>query len=71
MSTAYVVDWGRMKRLSVPEQPGLSWASKACLVVLALCIICLVKKYRDRRAASKPESLSELAWESPRVPGGL
>ena len=63
-----VVDWARLKRLEVPEAPSTSLATKLCLTLLAVCLIFLVKKYRDRRVSLARVSLSEPVW--PREPDG-
>ena len=60
----YVVDYGRMRRLAVPDAPSLSLMTKICLVILAACIILLVKKYRDRQVSLKLDSPEEIVYPS-------
>ena len=63
-----VVDYDRIKRLQLPEDGGpFSFMAKVYIVLIALCIVFLVKKYRDKQvASSKSESLSMIIYPSER-----
>ncbi len=58
-----VVDYDRMKRLYVPDTPALSFGTKVYIVLMALCIIFLIKKWRDKKlSSSKAESESSIIY---------
>jgi hypothetical protein len=67
-----VVDWARLKRIQVPETPGMNFITKVYLGVIGLCVICMIKRYRDIRLRG-PSLDSGFLSEStyPREPSDL
>jgi hypothetical protein len=51
-----VVDFARMNRLRVPEDPNaMSLMTKVYIVIIAIACVFLIKRYRDiRRRSSEP-----------------
>lgn len=66
---SYVVDHARLSRIKVPDDTGYSFGTKLYAVLMALCVIFLFKRWRDKKLAS-----SKLARDSqevyPREPDG-
>ena len=68
--TSYVVDYERLKRITVPDVPKYSLATKVYTVLIILCLAVLFKRWRDKKlSSSSPESDSEIIY--PLVPNGL
>ncbi len=67
---SYVVDYARLERIKVPPDPGYSLGTKLYMVFMALCIVFLFKRWRDKKlSSSKLESDSQIIY--PSVPNGL
>lgn len=64
---ATVVDYARINRLLIPDEPAISFGTKVYMILIAMCTIFLVKKWRDKQLSSSvPESEKLIIYPSER-----